>query len=468
MLKNVQTGIAFRKSFKRGMPDLNAMDKLFSFRFEIVAAAEQKLNRAEGEIRELTPDENAAYDAFEKLLDVVNLQISHRKDNSIEGPLAIDGEVIGPERPFGSSRGSNTNFTSALQTRTEDPRKVTFRSLFPHIQLATRAAFDTWGKLFVAVGSGRHHPELEEARTMLLGSGPLGGYTASAQLASAVVDGIIEQSRILQLCNVIPGGESGEVRIPVYDNSDHSVSLYGGISRQFLGENSTATPSDAKVRLVSLILHRLCIHTNITNILLQATPAMEMQIRQILIEALTYAIEEAILVGTGINQPRGIVDSPGSVLVSRTTANAIAYADIVNMFSRLAPGSKARAVWVANYNTLPSLLTMQDPSGQYVWSPGYAGAAASMPASLLGREIIFTEKSPALGSKGDIVLCDFKGYAVCLTPQIGVQTSDAVRWYENERSFRIETRVDGTMLLDEPIVPRKGSDTLSTTVVLNA
>lgn len=91
-----------------------------------------------------------------------------------------------------------------------------------------------------------------------------------------------------------------------------------------------------------------------------------------------------------------------------------------------------------------------------------------MPASLLGREIIFTEKSPALGSKGDIVLCDFKGYAVCLTPQIGVQTSDAVRWYENERSFRIETRVDGTMLLDEPIVPRKGSDTLSTTVVLNA
>jgi hypothetical protein len=65
-------------------------------------------------------------------------------------------------------------------------------------------------------------------------------------------------------------------------------------------------------------------------------------------------------------------------------------------------------------------------------------------------------------------LSDFKGYAVCLTPQIGVQTSDAPRWYENEKSYRVETRVDGTMLLDEPIVPRKGADTLSTTVVLNA
>jgi HK97 family phage major capsid protein len=87
---------------------------------------------------------------------------------------------------------------------------------------------------------------------------------------------IAEQSRLLQLCNVIPGGESGEIRIPVYDNSDHSVSLYGGISRQWLGENSTATPSDAKLRLVSLILKRLAIYSNITNILLQETPAMKM------------------------------------------------------------------------------------------------------------------------------------------------------------------------------------------------
>jgi hypothetical protein len=32
----------------------------------------------------------------------------------------------------------------------------------------------------------------------------------------------------------------------------------------------------------------------------------------------------------------GLVDSPGAVLANRTTANAIVYADIVNMFARLA------------------------------------------------------------------------------------------------------------------------------------
>lgn len=107
------------------------------------------------------------------------------------------------------------------------------------------------------------------------------------------------------------------------------MSLYGGISRQWLGENSTATPSDAKLRLVSLILKRLAIYSNITNILLQET-------RQILVESLVYAIEEGILVGTGVNQMSGLVDSPGAVLANRTTANAIVYADIVNMFARLA------------------------------------------------------------------------------------------------------------------------------------
>jgi HK97 family phage major capsid protein len=91
------------------------------------------------------------------------------------------------------------------------------------------------------------------------------------------------------------------------------------------------------------------------------------------------------------------------------------------------------------------------------------------PMTILGRPVIFTEKSPVLGQAGDIAFIDPSYYLIGDRQVMSASSSPHFRFQNDETAFKIIERVDGRPWLQSPITPRNGSaSTLSPFVQIAA
>jgi HK97 family phage major capsid protein len=120
------------------------------------------------------------------------------------------------------------------------------------------------------------------------------------------------------------------------------------------------------------------------------------------------------------------------------------------MFSKMHPACMKNAVFVAHISTIPQLLTLYQ-------SVGVGGSTVPVMTEsdgsfkILTRPVIFTEKTEALGTKGDIMLCDFSQYIVGLRSGLRFETSTGPGFSTDEIYARLISRVDGMPLWDEPL-----------------
>jgi HK97 family phage major capsid protein len=87
--------------------------------------------------------------------------------------------------------------------------------------------------------------------------------------------------------------------------------------------------------------------------------------------------------------------------------------------------------------------------------------------SLLGKEVLFTEKIPALGSLGQILLVDLSQYTIGMRKEVSLDKSIHVGWSTDQSSYRAIVRADGQGSWDKAITPKAG-DSLSWCVALAA
>jgi hypothetical protein len=66
-----------------------------------------------------------------------------------------------------------------------------------------------------------------------------------------------------------------------------------------------------------------------------------------------------------------------------------------------------------------------------------------------------------------VAFIDFNFYALGIRKEIFLEATDAVKWLQRERSFRVLLRFDGQPTLDKPVTPENG-ETLSPIVTLAA
>ena len=99
-------------------------------------------------------------------------------------------------------------------------------------------------------------------------------------------------------------------------------------------------------------------------------------------------------------------------MYARAGANAVAFADVYGMLARAKMGGSL--VWIASQTIIPQLASMVDAGSHAVWtgSQGIGNAAQAMPSTLFGYPLFFSDRMPALGSKGDLVLADLSYYMI--------------------------------------------------------
>ena len=325
------------------------------------------------------------------------------------------------------------------------------------------------GGFFASVLSGRHDPRLVKNGSMTETIPSDGGFLVPTEYAAKIHSVSLENELVLPRAFVQPM-ISSEIKIPGMSIGNHGTALMGGFTASYTAETSTISEANPKTRSMTLHARKLTGLLRFSAELAQDTPGGEQQIINLCGQGLGWYRDQAFLKGTGAGQPLGILNSDCLVEVSPEdgqAADSIVYSNLTKMLSRLYSGSFKNAVWVCHQSTIPRLLELSIAVGT---------GGSNVPVlsetdgqfKILTRPVLFTEKTEPLGSKGDIMLCDFTQFVVGLRAGMRFDTSIHPGFLTDEIYARIIERHDGQPLWDEALTLADGETTVSPFVVLGA
>lgn len=320
---------------------------------------------------------------------------------------------------------------------------------------------------FGAVFSGRHHPGLINAMGETVPSD--GGFLIPSETASKIHAVSLENELVMPRCYVQPM-KSNECKVPGMVIGDHSTALFGGFTASYTAEAGTINEADPKARSMTLTGKKLTGMIRFSSELAADTTGGFQQIIDICGKGLGWYRDKSFLKGSGAGEPLGILNSNCLITVDADLGQdpaTVTYNNICNMVGRLFAGSFSNSVWVVHQSAIPQLLALTIPvgtGGSYVPVLKENGTGWS----LMTRPVIFTEKTEPLGTKGDIMLCDFSQYVVGLREGMRFDTSIHAHFTTDEILARLIERHDGMPLWDSALTLADGSTTVSPFVTLAA
>jgi HK97 family phage major capsid protein len=296
-----------------------------------------------------------------------------------------------------------------------------------------------------------------------------GGFLIPEVLRSELLAMSLETAIVRPRARVIPM-DSLRVPFPAIDSSSNVNSVYGGIVAYWTEEGATLAASSASFSRIVLDAKKLTAYAQVPNELISdSLISFQALLDQIFPEAIGWYEDDAFLNGNGVGMPLGAFKSAATILVAKETdqaADTIVWENIINMYSRMLPGSLNRAVWLVPPDAFPQLATMAlsvGTGGSAIW---LNNGAAGPPGSILGRPIIITEKAPKLGDEGDVSFVDFGFYLIGDRQVMSATSSPHYRFGNDETAFRVIERVDGRPWLNAAMTPKNNGPTLSPVVRL--
>ena len=356
---------------------------------------------------------------------------------------------VKPWRPSGDP-GESESKNKLGMVGPNEPK--TFRNLFHGGRASAsldRGGFKNMEEFLKTVYSGLADPRMK------FSDWTGGGYAVPEEFGAWLLDKSLESEIVRPRATVWPM-ETDTRHVPAWNNFNHSDNLYGGITGQWLGEKGQANETEGSITKLTLIARKLACYTKASNELLDDGVTFEQQLGNALIKGMGWFMDLAFLSGPGAGQPLGVLNDPALITVPRGTAATITYNDLACMFARVAPACLANAIWIANQTAIPSLLQLSvvvGAGGSHIPVLQQDGKGGF---TILTRPVIFTEKVPALGSKGDILLADLSQYVIGMRLEVMMTKSAAVHWTTDESAFRTIARVDGQGSWKEPIKPKNG------------
>lgn len=211
----------------------------------------------------------------------------------------------------------------------------------------------------------------------------------------------------------------------------------------------------AKDGMITFAYHKLrCAVAVSLEVENMAMSAFETLLINNIVEAMTKALEQAIISGSGTGQPKGIVKETPATGQAIETAS-LSYADLVKVEGALPQAYEAGAVWCMSKSTFMGFVGMTDSNGQPIARVNY-GIAGKPERVLLGRPVVCCDylNSFDAASAGDVVafVFRFKDYILNTNYAMGVKK------YEDNDTDDLVTK--GIMLADGKVVDKNSLVTL--------
>lgn len=423
------------------------MNKLAELRAHLAALKGKGLaiiDRADKEGRDLNADEEAAYDAIAGDIEETQADID-KAEKAAERRRTMASVTLSPQ-------GANT---------VNDLNPITTHGFKDIAEFATavrtgsRAGYASDSRLqTVATADGAH-----------IGGAATGeGFMVPPEYRDEVIEVVTAMDEFGPLVDEEPTSKR-EVKTLADETTPWGA---GGIEARWRNEGTKMDPSKLATQQRTVEVHELYAFVTATEELLEDAPRLANRITKSAGQRIAWKKNEAMVYGTGVNQPLGWMNSGALVTIPKEggqTADTVVAKNVINMFSRLLriPGDKP--FWLANSDILPQLMTMligDEPA----WLPpnGLIDAPGGM---LLGLPIMLSEHGKTLGDKGDIQLISPKGY-YALKRDTAPKYAESMHLYFDYaiHAFRWTFRFGGQPHLSKPVAPAHGNATKSHFVAL--
>ena len=277
-----------------------------------------------------------------------------------------------------------------------------------------------------------------------------GGYLVPERLRQQVLaymTGAIVRPR----ATIVPM-DSERVPLPSLENPSQasSAQALGGLTFSLIQEGAAWTGTTPNFGRVVLEAWKVGGYLqNVPNELISDSPAFGDFLARIIALGYTWWEDDyALYSGNGVGEPQALVNAPGGYALSRNTSSKVLHADIVGMLKALHPASKATATWLLSESAFDYLLEL------YELASTGAAADISPPQTLvydmefgtwrlLGLPAIVNDHQPAVGTTGDVMLCDLGLMLIGERSEMTVEVSpESGGFISDSSNIRIKARTD--------------------------
>ncbi len=304
-------------------------------------------------------------------------------------------------------------------------------------------------------------------------SGADGGFAVPNFWFAGILDQAMQAAEFAPRCLLFPTSTNG-ITIPMPDTQNRSTDI-AGLSANWAGENQQQTAQRMKWRNVDVRLHKIFLLAEASGELAADGLNFAAQLETKMAEAAAFALDAAILRGTGAGQPLGILNDPSAIAVnpeSGQTAGTVLYQNLINMFGRISPASQKRATWFISPSVLGQLLQMSWPGSTIPILLGNGNAtnaaAGEFVGTILGRPVVTTEVCNPIGDAGDIVIADLSQFALAMRTTARIEVDRSHGFDRDAIAWRLIWRVSGCGMWNSAITPYAGGPTLGWCAYLNA
>lgn len=230
-----------------------------------------------------------------------------------------------------------------------------------------------------------------------VGAAATGGVTVATNLlAGSFIEVLRNKARVMQMGATVLSGLVGNVDIPRQT---------GQTATFWVAEGVDTTEAEATFDKVSLSLKSIGTYSLITrNMLMQATPDIDMIARADMLAAMALGIDLASLSGVGTGAvPRGIANVSGiGSVVGGTNGAAVTIDNLIDLETAVTSSNAPETglSYLGNAKTIGALKKLKSTTGQYLWTGSAVGAQSGTPGEINGYSMARTNQARSNLTKG--------------------------------------------------------------------
>ena len=296
-----------------------------------------------------------------------------------------------------------------------------------------------------------------------------GGFLVLTEMQTSVFQHMWGEGSLLSLFQPTHklGPNFNSTKLPAIDETSRADgSRRGGITAYWLPEGTTVAITKPKFNRISLVLKKLGALCVATDEVLQDAVQLDSWLTTNVPLELTFMVEDALINGSGIGEPLGILNSNALIQATRVNASTITAPDIANMWMHRYV-SAPDYVWLASQSIHPQLVAMTVGNMPVYLPPG--GLSGSQYGTIYGRPVYETEYNPYLGTVGDLILLAPSQYYI-IEKGRGIETASSMHVYFDsfQMAFRFMYRIDGQPMWLSSVTANDGTNTISPYIALAA
>lgn len=273
-----------------------------------------------------------------------------------------------------------------------------------------------------------------------------GGYTVPTEVSKSVIEALKAYGGMRNVATVIATAGGNPIQFPTTDGTSEEGEI--------VAENQSASDQDITfgIKTISAYKYSSKVVTVPWELLQDSAVDVEQIVRSRIEMRLGRVTNKHYTVGTGTNQPQGILTASTLGKAGATSATpVITYDDLIDLEHSVDPAYRDPARWMFHDQMLAIVRKVKDSTGRPIFVPGYEANAminGGAPAQLLGRPIQINQHmpTPAAAAKS-ILFGDFSKYTIRDVMSVTLfRFTDSAYTKKGQVGFLAWMRTDGALL----------------------